>query len=668
MSFSEIETQVEDALKLCREPYGLVQLARSPLADSALVSSCYLPDEQPNSTIRGLTVRALLTWAIERLRPGGEIDWGDYRWRLYLVLHFPYIEASKSFRELANLMMVGEKAVYDSRQKALSTVATILHDEMASPHDLEGRQRFAVLARYEHLAPNEQLLLRILSIFRYPVPVIFVHQLSAEAQLPDGAGLLRNLVNAGLIESNTRRAEVEVRQMLREPLRLLIAPLEMQRWRQVAADHYRVQQEFLESAEQLRLGMDLESAASLVVEHYQAIVDSLQIDELRGFLGEFRPNQLQSTTWLQLKLITGQLATMSQDIDTAIAEFRQATQASDVLLKAQAYHHLAHVCKQRNVQESLSYYGRCIDLLRFADPQHQLLARAITDRAWLQLEHQHDMAKVTADLDAAKAIIDQQAPVEWLDIRSDWHNTRGEQLYHQQAFADALQARWEAWLAANEANDLNRKVNTLHNLGSAYMDMQEYEQAITYLSQCEALSRDVGHQRILGLCHKTIGACHYYLDDRLTAVQHYQLAYQVFAEMNQTHWLAGACIDLTEAYAELGEMEAARRYHDEGKALARSVGATAFVDYFEKLEGTHNQFGTQKLSKQARRQQLALEHVAEYGSISNQAYQPLAGVKYRTALKDLNALVAQGKLQRVGEGRGTRYVMDSAEKINLSRG
>ena len=37
---------------------------------------------------------------------------------------------------------------------------------------------------------------------------------------------------------------------------------------------------------------------------------------------------------------------------------------------------------------------------------------------------------------------------------------------------------------------------------------------LTYLLQCEQLSRDVGHRRIHGLSHKTIGACHYFLADR----------------------------------------------------------------------------------------------------------------------------------------------------------
>ena len=656
MSFSEIERVVEAALKHCRDPYGLVQLARSPLAELDIVTSCFLPNEQPNSTIHGLTVRAVLHWAVDRLQPSGQIVWGDYRWRLYLVLFFPYIDASKSFKELAHLMNVGEKAVYDSRQKALSAVTTILYDELRQPQDLAGRKRVALLARYAYLAKAEQLLLRILSLFRHPIPVQFVHQLATEANLEDGAGVLRNLVVAGLVVSNTRRAEVEVEKTLRVSLNMLVEFEQQRDWHLVASAYYLQQQEYLEAAEHLQRGGKVQQAAELVVEQYQKIVDSLQINELRKFLAGLRSNELPEGLWSQIKLVTGQLATMSQDIDTAIIEYRLATQTKDVLIKAQAYHHLAHVCKQRNVDEALSYYGRCIDLLSYGNPQHQLLARAATDRAWLLLEHQRDMALVSADLALAQTIVAQQPPQLWLDIRSDLHNTQSMLFYSQQDHQSVLKERWQAWIAANEANDLNRKVNTLHNLGQAYMNLEQYEQALNYLSQCEQLSRDVGHRRIHGLSHKTIGACHYFMGDRERAIYHYQIAFQIFTEMNQANWLATVCYDLVEAYAEQGKIVESNRYYLEGLKLAQDVGATALIGAFEQLAEKYNHFKVRKLNKQQRRQQLALLHVAEFGSITNKAYQEIAGVKYRTALKDLNELVEQGTLARVGEGRGTRYV------------
>ncbi len=663
MSFSEFEGQVDSALKHCRDPFGLVQLARSPLAETRLVTDCFFADERPTSTIRGLALRAVLSWAVDRLKPHGEPDWVDYRWRHYLVLHYPYIAGSKSFRELASLMSVGEKAVFDSRQRALTAVAQLLVDELAHPVDQAGRQQAVALARYNRLAKAEQTLLRILAIFRYPIPINFAHQLLVQAGLVDGAVVLRNLVASGLTHGDTRRAEVEAHGELRASILLLLQPQEQSRWRLAAVAHYEQQQDYLEAAFHSMMAQEYVRSAEILIAHYQQIVDNLQIDALRELLREFRPNQLPKALWPEIKLLLGQLAIATQDVDSAIAEFQQATQSSEILVKARAYHQMAQASHQRNMDEALRYYKRTIGLLAGQTDVVPLLPRAHVNRAWLYMEQRSELSLADADLNHAQAVLDTRAAHEWLAIRSDWHSARSFYFQLSQNPAQMVEECWQAWLTASEMNDLERKVNTLHNLGKAYYETGQYDQALVYLAQCEQLCSDTGHRRILSLCHKTIGACHYFLDDKQLAIHHYQIAHQGFSEMNQAHWLAGANYDLAEVFAELGDMGSAKQYFKEGLLLAQSVGAAALVSAFDALADEHDQFGERKVGKQARRQQLALAHVAEFGSISNKAYQELAGVKYRTSLKDLNELVELGKLVRVGEGRGTRYV--SAENSNL---
>ncbi len=56
------------------------------------------------------------------------------------------------------------------------------------------------------------------------------------------------------------------------------------------------------------------------------------------------------------------------------------------------------------------------------------------------------------------------------------------------------------------------------------------------------------------------------------------------------------------------------------------------------------------------RQEIALRHVREHGAITNKVYRTLVGVSNMTALRDLDALVAQGSLHAVGQGRGRKYV------------
>ncbi|MFV1968507.1 MAG: ATP-binding protein [Pirellulaceae bacterium] len=57
------------------------------------------------------------------------------------------------------------------------------------------------------------------------------------------------------------------------------------------------------------------------------------------------------------------------------------------------------------------------------------------------------------------------------------------------------------------------------------------------------------------------------------------------------------------------------------------------------------------------RQKLAIAEVKKEGRITNSTYQKLAGVSRKTAARDLDDLVQKGVFVRVGEKRGTRYIL-----------
>jgi predicted HTH transcriptional regulator len=71
------------------------------------------------------------------------------------------------------------------------------------------------------------------------------------------------------------------------------------------------------------------------------------------------------------------------------------------------------------------------------------------------------------------------------------------------------------------------------------------------------------------------------------------------------------------------------------------------------------------------RQQQALAYVQANGEITNRTYQQLTGVSQKQTVRDLNELVEQGVLTRVGNGRATRYVLrerqSSPEIPNLAK-
>jgi predicted HTH transcriptional regulator len=61
------------------------------------------------------------------------------------------------------------------------------------------------------------------------------------------------------------------------------------------------------------------------------------------------------------------------------------------------------------------------------------------------------------------------------------------------------------------------------------------------------------------------------------------------------------------------------------------------------------------LSDVDKRKSIGMRYVQEHGSITNREYRELTGVSEQTGNRDLEALVEQGALVKVGTKRGRRY-------------
>ena len=64
------------------------------------------------------------------------------------------------------------------------------------------------------------------------------------------------------------------------------------------------------------------------------------------------------------------------------------------------------------------------------------------------------------------------------------------------------------------------------------------------------------------------------------------------------------------------------------------------------------------------RQRKCVNRVKEVGSISNSEYQKIADVTRKTAARDLDALVKKGVFKRIGEKRGTIYVLGEGPELD----
>ncbi len=663
-SLPELEEQIMAALKSLREG-DLLALGASPLAYTSLVEECFLSGEPITADGRGRILRSLLRWGIERLRPEGEASWVKASWRNYNILSHFYLEGTRA-SALAESMAIAEQTLYQLRAQSINALTQVMRSELQQPENSQSRKNVVNNDRYARLGETQQQILRLAAVFAGAIPARLLHTLANSLGNHDALAATQQLVLNHLMSSDAQGSEFAVHPQLRASLLTLLMPEERQIAHRIAAEHYASQRNFLEAARQWRAANQPATAAHSLIEHQRDIIDNLQVDELAALIAQFRTSELSAGLWARLKILAGEIAEFTHNFEVALAEYQQALAAPDLHTKALAYYRRAKAFEQTNSDESLAHYARCVQLLEKAAPGSMeeserltLLGNVYIDRAWLQMQVRADLARAEDDLLRARLLLDATPALRDQPVWCDLYNALGE-FYHRSGKPQlAVEHSWQAWLAANEARDLQRMSKTAHNLGLVYMDnLRQYDRALEYLHKSEELARQTGNRQMEGLSAMSIGACHYWLGDLEAAIQQYEAAASLFAEGGNRALLARTLFGLAEAHATLGQSEPARQHHQQGMAIAAQLGDQSALNDFSELAKQHSflQAGAGLASGELlARQQNALTYVQQHGQITNREYQSLTGVSQKQSVRDLNELVERGYLVRAGQGRSIRY-------------
>jgi tetratricopeptide (TPR) repeat protein len=649
--------QVAEALKLYREG-DLLALSMLPLAHTSLVQSGLLTGEPATSDMRGRAMQSLLHWAVDRLRPGGAHSWLLPAWRTYNVLHHFYLHNMRA-SDLAEAMSVAEQTLYQWRPQAIAALTQVIGEELASPRDLLARKRYALADRYARHTAAEQQLLRLAAVFPHSIPTELLHQLAETFAVGEVAATLHALAAANLLISSDEGDKVVIHPEMR-PYLLTLLPTDLrQSLHSVAGAYYQSQGDHLEAARQLRAASHWEQAAALLIEQQRSIVDNLQIEELGELVGQFRSTEVSASTWAKLKLVAGEVAELTRDLDAALLEYQQALNAPDVYTKANAYYLRAKVFGHKNIDEALAHYAYAIQLVeeerqRTSAPDGRtdaLLVRMYIQRAWIFIQVRPDLARAASDLHQAQALIDRSDRRLWCDL----YTVLGEYHHYRRDPSVSIEHYWQAWLAANEVRDAERMSQAAHNLGLVYMDdLRQYDQALAYLQRSQELACQTGNRQMEGLCSMSRGACYFWLQQLPLALTAYQGAAGLFAETGNRTLLTRTHYGLAEAHAALGDLPQAHEHLQAGLAIANELGDAGALADFAQLTRDYPQL-VRPMDAASERQQKALAYMQQHGQITNRAYQELTGVSQKQSVRDLNEMVAQGILVRVGSGRATAY-------------
>lgn len=657
----EFEAMVGDALKRYREGDWLA-LADSPLARSALVEPYFLPGEPVTGESRAQALEVMLRWGIEKLNPGGQHSWLGSSWRHYNILFHFYVEGER-VNDLAERMAIAQQTFYSNwRPQAITAVSRILLEELISGKESSDRQRFAIAERYRRSSADEQQMLRLLAIFTAEayVPVDWLQRLLPKL---DVLAVLLGLVDGYLLQGNERLTAVRLQQGIYSYLMPFSPMAERRRWHDAAGTLYLEAQAHLEAAHHFRQAGAYEKSARILVEHRQTIFDRLQVEALGQLIDQFQVAELADApnVWAQLKMVAGRVAEYLENMEAAAAEYGEALSAPDLYTKAEAYHLRAKVLQRLNIDESVAHFGYSIDLVEQrmqaqADPADlrfmRLLTRLYVDRAWIFIQERPDWDRAETDLARAQEILDsvgRQDRVGWANL----HQARAGLAYQRQAFQEAIAHRLQAWLAASETRDIDLMVRTSYNLGRDYIWAEKYQQGIDYLQKSYDLAQKAGNQQLEGLSLKGMGNCYFFQGDYARAIRHYERAYAILQATKNLNWHATMCYDLAEVYAETGEIALSQKYYDEGVAIATEIGQARYLTAFDSLAKKYPFLRTELNERQSR----GMAYVKLNDELTMQVYIELTEISRSQAHRDLQELVDQGILTRVGKGRGTRYVL-----------
>lgn len=671
---------IEEALRLT----GALVSELPALAHSALVEGCFLEGEARSDARRGWILRTILRWGMENLRPSsnGKDTWLLDEWRLYNVLHYSYFEGM-TWAALAARMVVTVPAVYKRRQKAITHLARTIYRALTTPQGATELRAYLLKVRLDSLTKAERRALTLASLFRRPIPRTLLHRADRTA--------LVMLLDAGLLCSRADGTLIEIPPDIRASVLMYLPPPERRRGHEIAARHYEAQHDYLEAAYHWH-SMDDEkgatAAAALLLAHPQERLDQQQHQDLGILLAKFREHELPPDLWFRIKLLAGDMA-RGEDVERAEEEYRIALASQTLEIKISAYYRLGEVYKQRNLDEAITYYTRCLELLAKALRPTPLLMDICLNVAWIFIQERPNLALAKRALARAKRLRDGD-PTQ----QAKFYNTRARFFVEQrnavvaaqkllkaqgatiesqalhslteqaQQFAEkVLEYRLKALRAATESQNRDLQLKIAKNLGFDYAECyKEYEKALYYLQRALAMAQDAGDRQMEGLCLKDVGSCYFWQEEYRTALDYYQRAYAIFAEMGNLNWQAGVCLDLAEAYAELWEILEARQSLAEALTLSRQVRHAGYSPTVAKLKKRYG-FLAKKPSLNSRQWQ-ALAHVREHGkmTIQDQISLTTIPISKRTANRDLTKLVEAQIFTFVEKGPHSYYKLAPPRK------
>jgi CHAT domain-containing protein/Tfp pilus assembly protein PilF len=139
-------------------------------------------------------------------------------------------------------------------------------------------------------------------------------------------------------------------------------------------------------------------------------------------------------------------------------------------------------------------------------------------------------------------------------------------------YQEAIALNEQSLVIAREIGDRRGEGNALNNLGVAYIDLGQYQEAIAIYEQQLVITREIGDRQGEGRALGNLGNAYYFLGQYQEAIALYEQSLVIFREIGDRNGEGAALGNLGIAYNSLGQYQEAIALHEQHLAIAREIG------------------------------------------------------------------------------------------------
>ena len=618
-------------------------LQRSPLIKTRICSRFAWHEDDPYS------VRALLVWHLEEISRTSKRIANNSSALQWVVVDNKSIESYVAkYKQVGRVRNISSKRAAQKRIKRAKFDSANALSNLSTSTEVDPAH-YPTIVRYKDLTRSEKLSIQYLSLFHNPEARTIL-ELATE---PEVSRAMPRLLKLGLVIAS--ESGFFVRYDSKDWLKQQLKPSDKKRWLAKIGRLYRRERpsEPMLAIDYFLEAQNWQAAAHLLDTRRRHLWKAVSLDVLQERIEASALDNISPRQQVRLRLLYGQVAELRDELSTAETEYRRALSIARGTyreLHAEALYHLAHVLQQNNVTGAIRYL---IELQNIAGLRNRWQISGALLLAWLNIEQRIDMDEgyriLTQVVDETALITD--------ELRYRYHNTWAEYFRRsglQQSTDLYLKHARMAYAICAETENITDRLMAQYNLGLAYFGCGQLDNARAILEENYVAAQQRDNRFLIALNRLTLANLlteHYKAFEE--SIPAYLEAEDYFRVTNHLRPLAGTLVGLTWAYVELGRISEARQTFIESSELANDLQHKRVAEAVRENEIQYPELTHELTANQIK----ALRYLRKNQEIANRTYCELCGVGNAAANRHLQKMVQLGIIQRVGQGRSTRYCL-----------